>query len=159
MLPHPCITQPLCKGRLIFGARMTLSKRKREELRMMFGGRCAYCGCKLPERGWHADHIQAVNRELKFARDKRDRTIMVATGRLYRPENDHYDNLFPACAPCNIDKGSSSLENWRTYLHYRIVERLRANSSTFRHAERFGVVAINPAPLVFWYEKYRTTQG
>ncbi len=138
---------------------MTLSKRKREELRMMFGGRCAYCGCKLPERGWHADHIQAVNRELKFARDKRDRTIMVATGRLYRPENDHYDNLFPACAPCNIDKGSSSLENWRTYLHYRIVERLRANSSTFRHAERFGVVAINPAPLVFWYEKYRTTQG
>ena len=30
---------------------MTLSKAEREALRMMFGGRCAYCGYELPVRG------------------------------------------------------------------------------------------------------------
>ncbi|MES1842645.1 hypothetical protein ABUT89_26860, partial [Escherichia coli] len=34
-----------------------ISKIQRAELRMKFGGRCAYCGCKLPEKGWHADHV------------------------------------------------------------------------------------------------------
>ncbi len=35
-----------------------ISKIQRAELRMKFGGRCAYCGCKLPEKGWHADHVE-----------------------------------------------------------------------------------------------------
>jgi len=126
---------------------------------MMFGGRCAYCGCLLAQRGWHADHVKPVNRELKFGRDSHDRTIMVATGKFYSPENDCDDNLYPSCASCNIDKGASGLEEWRDYLHYRIVDRLRENSSTFRHAERFGVVSINPAPLVFWFEKYTKPTG
>lgn len=30
---------------------------------MKFGGRCAYCGCELPEKGWHADHVEAVLRK------------------------------------------------------------------------------------------------
>ncbi len=33
---------------------MALTKKQREKLRMKFGGRCAYCGCELPEKGWHA---------------------------------------------------------------------------------------------------------
>src|SRR5208337_782788 len=128
---------------------------QREELRMMFGGKCAYCGCVLPEKGWHADHVEPVNRELGFATGKDGRTILVATGRFYRPQNDRLDNLFPSCAPCNIDKGGSRLEDWRRHLNERIVEGLRRNSSTFRHAERFGRVIIVPGPLVFWFEKYR----
>ena len=28
---------------------MALTKKQREKLRMKFGGRCAYCGCELPE--------------------------------------------------------------------------------------------------------------
>lgn len=42
---------------------MALTKKQREKLRMKFGGRCAYCGCELPEKGWHADHVQAVLRK------------------------------------------------------------------------------------------------
>ncbi len=38
---------------------MALTKKQREKLRMKFGGRCAYCGCELPEKGWHAGHVQA----------------------------------------------------------------------------------------------------
>ncbi len=33
---------------------MALTKKQREKLRMKFGGRCAYCSCELPEKGWHA---------------------------------------------------------------------------------------------------------
>lgn len=36
---------------------MALTKKQREKLRMKFGGRCAYCGCELPEKGWHAGHV------------------------------------------------------------------------------------------------------
>lgn len=134
---------------------MNISKQTRERIRQMYGGKCSYCGCVLDKK-WHIDHIEPVNRELKFAKDKNDRTIMVSTGILYNPENDVLENLTPACVPCNIDKSNSSLENWRTYLHLRIVEMLRRNSSTFRHGERFGVVSINPDPIVFWFEKYKT---
>ncbi len=131
---------------------MKLSQKGRTSLRMKFGGKCGYCGRELPEKGWHADHIAPVARELKFARDKNDRTIMVATGRLYRPENDHEGNLMPACAPCNIDKSGSELEAWRDRLN-RLSDNLRRNSSAFRHAERFGRVVIVVEPVKFWFER------
>lgn len=44
---------------------MSLTKKQRAELRMKFGGRCAYCGCELPEKGWHADHVEAVKAVLR----------------------------------------------------------------------------------------------
>jgi 5-methylcytosine-specific restriction endonuclease McrA len=141
---------------------MHINKKEREDLRMMFGGRCAYCGCELNGK-WHLDHVDPVRRDWEFVRNehgglvtnKNGVTATRATGKLFQPENDNKENMFPACVSCNIDKGASSLEDWRQYLHYRIVERLRVNSSTFRHAERFGVVTINPSPLVFWFEIYR----
>jgi hypothetical protein len=134
---------------------MKLTPQQRSVIRGMFGGKCAYCGCDLPEKGWHADHVEAVNRKLKFVISADGRSgRMVGTGEVYSPENERLDNLFPACAPCNIDKGSSSLEGWRDYLNERIVEGLRRNSSTFRHAERFGRVIIVPGPLIFWFEKW-----
>lgn len=68
--------------------------------------------------------------------------------------SDHIDNIYPACAPCNIDKGPNDLERWRAWLGERIVDGLRRNSSTFRHAERFGRVTISAGPLVFWFERF-----
>lgn len=137
-----------------------MTKAKREQIRLMFGGRCAYCGCELLN-GWHVDHVKPVLRDWEFVRDERGNlttkngvTVTRQTGKLFRPENDTQENLFPACIPCNIDKGTCELEDWREYLHQRIVVKLRENSSTFRHAERFGVVSISVEPLVFWFEKY-----
>lgn len=60
---------------------MKLTKKQREVVYAMFGGRCAYCGCELPAKEWHADHKEPILRELEFARDKHGRTIMVATGK------------------------------------------------------------------------------
>ena len=46
---------------------MKLTKAQREQVRLKFGGKCAYCGCDLPER-WHADHIEPIGRTDWFAR-------------------------------------------------------------------------------------------
>ncbi|WP_224785808.1 hypothetical protein [Pandoraea fibrosis] len=43
---------------------MKLTKAQREQLRLKYDGRCAYCGCQLPER-WHADDFEPCIRDLK----------------------------------------------------------------------------------------------
>jgi hypothetical protein len=133
---------------------MTLNKKSRAIVREMFGGRCAYCGAPLGER-WHADHVEAVIRISKWQPPTAERDgRFVFTGKMHQPANDRIENFFPACGPCNIDKGCMALEDWRGWLNERIVDGLRRNSSTFRHAERFGRVTINPEPLVFHFERY-----
>lgn len=130
---------------------MTLNPTQRKQLLERHGSRCAYCGIDLSASKWHADHVEPVMRESRWAKDKNGRTIMVATGKLYHPERDHAGNLMPACVPCNIDKGGCDLEGWRNRLT-TLADNLRRNSSTFRHAERFLRVSINPDPVVFWFE-------
>lgn len=147
---------------------MTLSKAQRATLRMMFEGRCAYCGAPLPEKGWHADHVEPVGREWwkttkwwkeahGFRWDVQDGKVVrievpvVEKAGLENPHNDRLDNLFPACAPCNLDKHAMSLENWRTSLQDR-AGVCRRNYSAFRHAERFGLVQEIAKPVVFWFE-------
>ena len=131
---------------------MTLSKPVRAALRMKFGGRCAYCGCELPEKGWHADHVENVDREMKYQRDDNGFGKMVLTGKLLKPENDRLDNLYPSCASCNLDKQSMPLESWRLVVAHK-VDVCRYDSA-FRHAERFGLVVEIKKPVVFWFETY-----
>ena len=152
---------------------MNLSKQQHAVLRMKFNGRCAYCGCELPEKGWHADHVKPVFREwwkstrwwkeshdVKFEFDETTGTINktaveLEKAGLERPENDTIDNLFPACQPCNTDKHASTLEAWRAQMQDRVAV-CRRNDSAFRHAERFGLIVEIKKPLVFWFEKYLT---
>ena len=143
---------------------MKLTPAQREQVRMMFGGRCAYCGIELPEKGWHADHVKAVGYDLEWRRSSYDSdgkytpSGFVKTGKVLRPENDVLENIFPACAACNIDKGASDLEDWRSWLQERMVSNLRHYVANFRHAERFGRIVIVEEPLIFWFEKYRAEQ-
>ncbi len=67
---------------------MALTKKQREKLRMKFGGRCAYCGCELPEKGWHADHVQAVLRKSEQCMKAAEKRIfrLKSTGDVFRPE-------------------------------------------------------------------------
>jgi 5-methylcytosine-specific restriction endonuclease McrA len=131
-----------------------LSKEEREKLRMKFGGCCAYCGCELPEKGWHADHVKAVRREWYKSPTKTDWTLV--DGKLTgieveqevgfeRPENDTIENMFPACAPCNLDKHAMPLEDWRRAIANK-VDVCRYDSA-FRHAERFGLIEEIKKPV------------
>jgi hypothetical protein len=137
---------------------MKISTAKREEIRMMFGGRCAYCGCELVA-GWHVDHVKAVGHDFDYRRGGYDEhgqytpSKFVRNGKVLRPENDVVDNLYPACRPCNIDKSSYSLEEWRDELS-GLPERMRKYIPNFRHAERFGLLEIVKIKVEFWFEKY-----
>lgn len=129
---------------------MRLTKPQRAELREKYAGRCAYCGSELGER-WHADHIEAVERKMKFVREGH-LTRLRPTGELHRPEHDCIENMNPACAPCNIDKHMMKLEDWRGKLS-RSLDVLARNQPTFRHAVRFGLLDLKPAPIVFHFER------
>lgn len=146
---------------------MKLSKVQRAELRAMFGGLCAYCGCELPEKGWHADHVEPVYRHWwKADRPKTMASwdeenhclVQIATDRkvsMEHPEKDVIENHFPACRACNIDKGPFMLETWRKILEGK-PEVLRKNYSAWRHAERFGLVKRTEiTAVVFHFEKVR----
>lgn len=126
---------------------LRLTKAQREKVRMMFGGRCAYCGELLGER-WHADHVEPVERKVQYVRGKG----FVATGELYKPQNDTLENLMPACPPCNIDKHSMRLESWRSKLQ-DATGVLARNNPTYRHARRFGLVQETGAAITFYFER------
>ncbi|EHM7395297.1 HNH endonuclease [Salmonella enterica] len=134
---------------------MALTRKQRERLRMKFGGRCAYCGCELPEKGWHADHVQAVLRKSDRCMKAAEKGIfrLKSTGDVFRPEADCPENIFPSCAPCNLLKTTYSLEMFRKQVSLQ-VERGRRSSVNFRTAERFGLISVVNKPVVFWFEQY-----
>ncbi|ENN0822804.1 HNH endonuclease [Salmonella enterica subsp. enterica serovar Typhimurium] len=134
---------------------MALTRKQRERLRMKFGGRCAYCGCELPEKGWHADHVQAVLRKSERCMKAAEKGIfrLKSTGDVFRPEADCPENIFPSCAPCNLLKTTYSLEMFRKQVSLQ-VERRRRSSVNFRTAERFGLISVVNKPVVFWFEQY-----
>jgi hypothetical protein len=139
---------------------MSLTKEQRRELFARFDGHCAYCGCKLPERGWQADHVEPVQRKYKYVRDEKlGHGKLVPTGEFWAPERDTFENQMPCCRPCNIHKGPYSLEDWRAILS-DLVGILRRNYPTFRCAERFGAVSVpEPVPIVFYFEKVQAEQA
>lgn len=134
---------------------MALTRKQREKLRMKFGGRCAYCGCELPEKDWHADHVQAVLRKSEQCMKAAEKGIfrLKTTGEVFRPEADCPENIFPSCAPCNLLKTTYSLEMFRKQVSLQ-VERGRRSSVNFRTAERFGLISVVNKPVVFWFEQY-----
>ena len=125
---------------------MALTKKQRAELRGMFGGKCAYCGYDLPEKGWHADHKEPVIRQLDIYTGK-------TTCGMRKPENDVFENFFPSCAPCNLLKSSRNIEQFRKLVKKQI-DYVNKYSNHFRHAKRFGLVTENDYPVVFWFERF-----
>lgn len=122
---------------------MRLTKIQREQIRMKFGGVCAYCGKELPAR-WHVDHKDAVVRD-HFGINK---------GKMMYPENDTINNLMPSCPPCNISKHSLSIEAWRKWLagHMR---SLNEHHSIYRLMLAYGCVIETDKPIIFHFEKIK----
>ncbi|GHW90043.1 TPA: HNH endonuclease [Vibrio cholerae] len=120
------------------------------------GGKCWYCGCELPEKGWHADHLEPVYRTTELVPvEKRKNPYMREfrhDGGFEKPERNSEENLVPACAPCNLFKSTFPIEVFRKEISLQI-ERARRSSVNFRTAERFGMIEIIDKPVVFWFEK------
>jgi 5-methylcytosine-specific restriction endonuclease McrA len=134
---------------------------------MMFGGRCAYCGIELTGK-WHADHVEPLERVTApvplpgghgYETTKAGFTKFKATGKVGNPENNRKDNLFPACVKCNILKSNSKVEAFRSMLRYfaRSIPTIKTYSHV-HHLMRFNRLAIDPTPVVFWFETYRAQE-
>lgn len=114
---------------------MKLNKQQREEVRKRYDGHCAYCGLVLGD-SWHVDHKKPIRRNTSD----------------YDASLHCMDNLMPACKPCNYNKGSLTLENWRKQLtHYRDIQVIR-DCPQVRHLLRFSQITFEKSPIVFYFE-------
>lgn len=141
---------------------MKLTKVQRATLQAMFGGLCAYCGEPLGDR-WHADHVEPVQRykpviNKQFLGESWKEKGVSSAVRLDRPENDTFENLMPACAPCNISKGPLRLDAWRDWLTGH-VRSLNAHNTPYRLAKKYGLIQETGAPIVFHFERLAQKGG
>jgi len=109
---------------------MGFSTKIRKQVHQKFDGRCAYCGHEITKQQMQVDHIhpKAFN------------------------GSDNLDNLNPACHPCNNYKITFSVEELRRQIG-RQVERGRRHSVNFRLAERYGLIEVTNAPVIFHFER------
>jgi len=111
-----------------------MKKADRLKVYNKYDGHCAYCGREIEYKDMQRDHLfpQFLS-ELQSGLN-----------------NDHIDNLMPACRPCNTAKGGMRLEMWRDELALQ-VKRLRKNAQ-FDRALRFGQIEITESPIRFYFE-------
>lgn len=107
-----------------------------------YNGKCAYCSCDL-QKGWHIDHIQPVIRDLK-------------TGKFEKPQNHTIENINPACASCNTQKSSYTLEQFRHNIQH-FVNSLNIYSTQYKFAKRYGLVQETDIKVEFYFEKINNT--
>ena len=117
----------------------------REKIKIMFGGKCAYCGKELGNR-FHADHVDAIFRG------------WVGETRPKRAGKDEESNLFPACQRCNLWKSTLSVESFRDAIRHQLFQ-LNRDSSNYRMAKDFGLITENETNVVFWFEKYEASNN
>lgn len=127
---------------------MAISKKDRGIVFNKYGGKCAYCGCEL-QKGWHVDEVQPVRRNYKdeWVNGKWVRKFVSYE----HPERMCIENQNPACASCNINKHSDTLENFRKaikgYMNY-----LNEISTQFKIAKRYGLITENDIEVKFYFE-------
>jgi len=124
-----------------------MKKADREAVFNKYGGKCAYCGCQLPDKGWHADHIEAIVRDFVYVQGKGFQTA----GTCEMPENDVLENMNPACASCNIQKNSFSLEQFRENIKL-FVNSLNTYSTQYKFAKRYGLIKETEIDVKFYFE-------
>jgi len=147
-------------------------KQQRELIYNKYGGLCAYCGTELL-KGWHVDEIEPVRRnrkyinagwfhkETKLAKQPHERASgnpdfewkegrYIADGCMH-PERFNIDNQMPACASCNINKHSGSLEEFRKLIE-GFIKHLNELNTQYKIAKRYGLVVENVKPVVFYFE-------
>lgn len=113
-----------------------LTKVERNQLKLKYNCKCAYCGEALGDR-WHVDHIEAVHRNPHGGCDY--------------PEKDILENFNPSCVSCNLSKKVYSLDEWREQLKYHVTA-LNNNSTTYRLAKKYGLISETEAEVVFYFE-------
>ncbi len=157
---------------------MSMKKSDREIVFNKYGGRCAYCGCEL-EKGWHVDEIEPIQRKYKWVgnnyysketgevateEDVKDFHFLEnfewkprrkVTDGFVHPERLHIDNQNPACASCNINKHSMSLEQFRKSIQ-GFMKHLNEVSTQYKIAKRYGLITETNIEVKFYFERLKS---
>ncbi len=126
-----------------------MKKADRQKIFDKYDGRCAYCGCELV-KGWHVDEIEPVRRNHVWDADKRvykPHPTMPMT----HPERMCIENQNPACASCNINKHSDSLEQFRKMITH-FITTLNRDNTQYKIAKRYGLVQETNIEVKFYFE-------
>lgn len=119
--------------------RKKLTQKERREVYEKTGGRCAYCGCKIPFKGFHADHVLCL-KNYEYMDDELGLKV------------DSVENMLPSCRSCNKYKATFDLETFREMLS-GIPKRLVRDVSTYSIAVRYGMVEEHEGKIKFYFEK------
>jgi 5-methylcytosine-specific restriction endonuclease McrA len=114
-------------------------KQKRQLVYNKYGGKCAYCGCDLNGK-FHKDHFEPIRRN-------------IGKSGSMNPEREVIENYMPACASCNINKHSMSLEEFRRLIQ-GFMKHLNEVNTQYKVAKRYGLFTENIKPVEFYFEKY-----
>ena len=123
--------------------RKKLTEKERRIIYNKTNGHCAYCGCELPMKGFHVDHVKCL-RNYEYL----DEFIGIKI--------DGLENMLPACGSCNRYKSTYDLETFRKMLS-GIPKRLDRDVSTYSIAIRFKMIEEHTEPIQFYYEKIGLT--
>ncbi len=110
--------------------RRKLTKAERQQIYDKCNGHCAYCGCEITLGQMQVDHVVPI----------------------YNGGADEFNNMLPACRPCNHRKGAESLEQFRTSIEKSVDVLNRDGGATYRNAVRFGMIIPNPHHVEFYFE-------
>jgi 5-methylcytosine-specific restriction endonuclease McrA len=144
-------------------------KQQRELIFNKYGGKCAYCGVDLT-KGWQVDEVEPVRRTYKFVvghwsnggnRNMSEEELSALNSKWIPPKNIldgcahperfNIENQNPACASCNINKHSSSLEEFRQLIQ-GFMKHLNEVNTQYKIAKRYGLVQENIKPIKFYFE-------
>jgi 5-methylcytosine-specific restriction endonuclease McrA len=119
--------------------RKSMSQTVRRAVYEKYDGHCAYCGCKIPFKGFNVDHLHCL-RHYEYLDE--------ITG----IDVNSIDNLMPACGSCNRYKSTMDLETFRKQLQ-KIPDRLKRDVCTYGIALRFGMIQEQKEAIKFYFER------
>lgn len=122
---------------------------ERERIKNKYGGKCYLCGSLLGDK-FHVDHKEPIERKFGYHPETRK---WVQLG-MRNPEKDRYENKFPACQSCNINKHSMSIEEFRRVIQ-GYVNSLNRDSTQYKMAKRYGLVEETEKKVVFFFETFQ----
>jgi len=129
-----------------------MKKHERQKIFDKYGGKCAYCGCELL-KGWHVDEVEPCRRMYDYVRHPINGNWVTKFIGYSHPERLNIDNQMPACASCNINKHSGSVEDFRNLIQ-GFKKHLNEINTQYKISKRYGLVVEVDKPIVFYFETY-----
>lgn len=109
--------------------RKSIPQSARKVVYYKYGGRCAYCGCKLEYKDMQVDHMVSV---------------------YWNNGGNEIGNLMPACRMCNFYKSTFDIEEFRERLQ-TLTDRLD-KIFIYKLAKKYGIVMEQKKPIEFYFE-------